>query len=227
MNRKTYIKTLNMKIIDVPYVSGAENPDSFDELNALMEAKAAKASIDTVCWPDEFPYAPEAGFAIARTDTRLVILYSVKGLDLRAQALEDNGPVWEDSCCEFFVADPCDGTYYNFEMNCIGTLLAAKRKSRSDCTHFGKETLERIKRFSTLEKKAFDESGREFSWKTALCIPFDIIGMEKDRLPKTLKANFYKCGDKTAHPHFLSWNPVETEHPDFHRPEFFGELKLR
>ncbi|MBO7233161.1 MAG: hypothetical protein J6V16_08435, partial [Bacteroidales bacterium] len=25
-------------------------------------------------------------------------------------------------------------------------------------------------------------------------------------------------------PHYLSWQPINTEKPDFHRPEFFGTL---
>ena len=33
--------------------------------------------------------------------------------------------------------------------------------------------------------------------------------------------NLYKCGDSLARPHYLSWQPVATPHPDFHRPEFF------
>ena len=37
-------------------------------------------------------------------------------------------------------------------------------------------------------------------------------------------ANFYKCGDETEVPHYGAWSPVETPSPDFHRPEFFGEL---
>ena len=41
-----------------------------------------------------------------------------------------------------------------------------------------------------------------------------------------LKANFYKCGDKLSVPHYLSWNPVTTEKPDFHRPEYFGLLEF-
>jgi hypothetical protein len=43
-------------------------------------------------------------------------------------------------------------------------------------------------------------------------------------LPETIRANFYKCGDSTAVPHYLSWSHIATETPDFHRPEFFGEL---
>ncbi|MCK7480493.1 MAG: carbohydrate-binding family 9-like protein [Candidatus Moduliflexus flocculans] len=37
-------------------------------------------------------------------------------------------------------------------------------------------------------------------------------------------ANFYKCGDETEFPHYGAWSPVETPAPDFHRPEFFGEI---
>ena len=40
----------------------------------------------------------------------------------------------------------------------------------------------------------------------------------------TANANFYKCGDETQKPHYLSWNPVKTSKPDFHRPEYFGKL---
>ena len=42
----------------------------------------------------------------------------------------------------------------------------------------------------------------------------------------SFRANCYKCGDKTVHPHFLAWNAVETAAPDFHRPEFFGKMIL-
>ncbi|MCK7536290.1 MAG: carbohydrate-binding family 9-like protein [Marinilabiliales bacterium] len=39
---------------------------------------------------------------------------------------------------------------------------------------------------------------------------------------KSFRANFYKCGDKLSNPHFVTWNPVGTEKPDYHRPEYFG-----
>jgi hypothetical protein len=37
-------------------------------------------------------------------------------------------------------------------------------------------------------------------------------------------ANFYKCGDETEIPHYGAWSEVKTPSPDFHRPEFFGEI---
>ena len=41
-----------------------------------------------------------------------------------------------------------------------------------------------------------------------------------------LYGNFYKCGDETEIEHYGMWSPVGTEKPDFHRPEFFGELVI-
>ena len=40
-------------------------------------------------------------------------------------------------------------------------------------------------------------------------------------------ANFYKCGDDTTKPHYISWNPVKSINPDFHRPEHFGILNFQ
>ena len=43
------------------------------------------------------------------------------------------------------------------------------------------------------------------------------LGIDPENLPKKIRANFYKCGDKTAHPHYVSWAPINTPQPDFHR----------
>lgn len=212
-----------MKILSVPFIDGLEKYE-FNAMALKMEAEAAKTYIDTVCWPGEYPYMPDAAVSIARSASHIVIWYRVNGLDLRAKAMEDNGPVWEDSCCEFFVGIPGGGTYCNFEMNCIGTLLASKRKSRTDFKFFSQEQMKQVIRHSTLDRKEYDIQGELVSWQTAICIPFSMIGIDGGHLPDSIRANFYKCGDMTAHPHFLSWNPVEVPAPDFHRPEFFGKL---
>jgi hypothetical protein len=55
-------------------------------------------------------------------------------------------------------------------------------------------------------------------------IPFESFGyLEK---PESLRANIYKCGDKCDQPHFLSWSPIGLPNPDFHCPEWFGEIEL-
>ena len=217
---------MESKKLVLPYVEGLDNAASLEEFSSMLCNATAATKVATLNWPDDFPYCPECNVRAAWCDKGLGILYNVKGLDLRALAMSDNGSVWQDSCCEFFVSDPCDGTYYNFEMNCIGTLLASKRKSREDCVHYTAEKLKKVKRFTSLERKQVEINDKEFSWSVGMFIPFSLIGIDKHHIPTSLKANFYKCGDLTAHTHFLSWSPIDAPKPDFHRPDFFGTLEL-
>ncbi len=214
------------KQLYVPFIEGLEEMD-LPALELAMETGGAKAAVCENNWPEVAPYAPLCQVSVARTETRLAVLYHVRGLDLRATTVEDGGNSWEDSCCECFLADPSDGTYYNFEITCIGSLLASKRRSRSDATPFGPDGLRRVIRRTSLAPAKMEYAGQVFSWSVAMLIPMEMVGIDPENLPARIRGNFYKCGDKTAHPHFLSWNPVRTETPDFHRPEFFGELILR
>ena len=101
-------------------------PEVFSELQKLPSY-----AIDCVNW-EEFPYRPEVSFRLGYSDEAMAILFEVKEENIRAVTLDDCGPVWEDSCCEFFVANPAGEGYFNFELNCIGTLLAARRRSRTE-----------------------------------------------------------------------------------------------
>lgn len=213
----------NAESIRVPLIR-TFGDGSYEDFRHIMQNEAAEGKIGTVNWPESFPYAPECSFRIARTADSIAIFYHVHGLDLRAIAVEDNDRVWEDSCCEFFVADPSDGTYYNFELNCIGTLLSANGKDRSSRPRRTREELDTVIRFADFPREVIESENTIHDWNVGMIIPFSMMGVDPDNLPSSLKANFYKCGDKTAHPHFLSWNPVLTPKPDFHRPEFFGTL---
>ena len=215
-----------VKRIRVPFIEGLENM-TLQELDLAMEKSAAKFAVCENNWPKEAPYTPDCNGSIARTASHLAVMFHVRGLDLRATQIKDNGRSWEDSCCEFFVTDPYDGTYYNFELTCIGSLLSSKRKSRLDSVLREKEDVARVIRHSSLAHEETEISDRIFSWTVAMLIPYDLIGIDRDNVPVSVRGNFYKCGDLTAHPHFLSWNPIGTPKPDFHRPEYFGELILR
>ena len=212
-----------IKRINVPLIEGLEAM-SIQELDLVMEKKASKFAVSENNWPEAAPYTPDCNGSIARSRTHLAVMFHVRGLDLRATALEDNGRSWEDSCCEFFVTDPLDRTYYNFELTCIGSLLASKRTSRTDSNTIPVDVLKRVIRHTTLEHKPWDITDEIIGWTVAILIPFDVIGIDCSNLPASVRGNFYKCGDLTAHPHFLSWNPIDTPQPDFHRPEFFGEI---
>ena len=209
-----------MKTLNVPLVS-------FDtqDLDSVMELEAARFDVNTVNWPSEFPYAPLCAGRIARTEGSLVVDFRVSGLDLRAENKEDNGSQWEDSCVEFFVENPDGSEYYNFEINALGKVLACAGPDRHNRTRRPAEEMESIARFASVKKLDGVKEGLQ-NWRVCIIIPFELIGIDPENLPKKIRANFYKCGDKTAHPHFVSWSPIGTPNPDFHRPEFFGELKL-
>jgi hypothetical protein len=77
-----------------------------------------------------------------------------------------------------------------------------------------------------LKEKDIDEQKGDFSWSLSVEIPFGILGIDAAALPQALEGNLYKCADATSKPHYVSWNPIETKSPDFHRPEFFGEMRF-
>lgn len=128
------------KVIEVPFVAGlCDKPLS--QVSEILEAQGVRQAIDCVDWPNEFPYKPITSFYIARDKECLYINYFVKGNYLRAVNSTDNSPVWEDSCVEFFVQIPGEKYYYNFEFNCIGTALAARRTGREDAEHFSADKM--------------------------------------------------------------------------------------
>ena len=182
---------------------------------------AETAKIDCYKWGDG--YEP-------RAEARLLYVEG-KGFALRMTAYEEdptavygnyNDPVYKDSCLEFFVSfDPNGGKYMNFEMNSRAAFLAAVRTDRRNKTpiHELAPVLPAVK---PLRGEGF--------WGVETFFTLDFIkqtfGVDRFCAGDVIKVNFYKCGDETPRPHFGMWSPVCTETPDFHRPEFFGELPL-
>ena len=209
----------NYKELSAPYVADIEKL-SEGEIIKHLRATTPHA-IECVNWSD-YPYAPDVTLRIAHSERVLAIMFEVKEQNTKAITLDDNGPVWEDSCVEFFVRNPKGEGYFNFEMNCVGTLLAAKRKSREDAQHFSAEELAKVRHFGSLPHQQIDIQDGEW-WMVEL-IPFETLGLEE--APEEISANFYKCGDKCEPMHFLSWSPIGLPQPNFHCPEFFGKVKL-
>lgn len=201
------------------------------ELSAIpawLDAEGvAFTAIDTVNWPAEYPYCPDAAVRIVATQRGLVINYRVTERSVRAVAPADCGHVWEDSCVEFFSCpNPEDGIYYNLECNCAGTILLAAGRDRNARTFAPKEVLDSIERWSSLGRECFEEREGEVTWQVVLVVPLSFYFQHDvtTLAGRTITANFYKCGDCLATPHFLSWNPISVPSPDFHRPEFFAEI---
>ncbi|MCD8071883.1 MAG: hypothetical protein LUE10_01625 [Alistipes sp.] len=142
-----------------------------------------------------------------------------------ARVTENNGPVWTDSCVEFFISFDESG-YYNFEMNPIGTTLLGFRKERENPTHAPDSAIDSIGRIPGMGTEPFDELSGGQQWQLTVRIPVSSFFMHQidDLSGVNARANFYKCGDSLTVPHYLSWKPIENHKPDFHLEQFFGDI---
>ncbi len=214
-------KTIEIRLID------SLDEMSMDMVSDFLEQEVEKNSIDCRNWADKFPYHPITVFTMAYSKKYIYVDFFVRGNYLRAENYINNSPVSEDSCVEFFLTTPGSKEYWNFEFNCIGTINASHREHRENPIRLTDDQLASIKRYASCGTRPFQEVEGLFAWNLVVAIPLDLIGIDISHTPIRLKGNLYKCGSKTGLPHYLSWSPILTENPDFHRPDFFGDIILK
>lgn len=164
----------------------------------------------------------------------IYVIFRVKDHYIRAIAKETNGRVWEDSCVEFFFTPGTDikRGYINLEVNCKGIYLMQYHKNDGiDQGFFDLKDSEQIEISHSLKQDVENEIIKPATWYIEYKIPFSIltkyIQVDKPGPGIQWRANFYKCGDKTSHPHWLTWAPVNYPQPKFHLPEYFGWLEFK
>ena len=197
-----------------------------EEMSQILAERGCRFNVECINWKEQFPYHPLTSYSIAHSGNKIYIDFFVRCNYLRAVTSENNGPVHQDSCVEFFVEPTGTLPYYNFEFNCIGAIHAARRMDRHNGTPLSDEELSSVERYASCGNKPFNEVEGLFSWNLVVAIPLSLIRLKYEGKPMEMKGNFYKCADLTAAPHFLSWAPIDTENPDFHRPEFFRPITL-
>lgn len=214
-----------MKTLDVPRLKTGSPEPSIQEISEMMDSIAGWHRVDTINWA-EFSYRPEVSFAIAHSGTEIFIKFFVTEEYFRAECMNSNDNVYEDSCVEFFVSPAGDGIYYNFEFNALGTCLMGSGTGRADSSRVDPNIISMIRRLGSLPVKPVPASEGLVSWTLTVAIPSKCFFRHgiSDLSGQSFRANFYKCGDKLKLPHYLSWSDVETKAPDFHRPEFFGQI---
>lgn len=213
-----------MKSAIIPYLSTKGR--SLAELQRVLETSGKRLPIATLNWENDYPYCPIAIVDVAYSEEGLLLHYFVRGEDLRTTSEGDGHYVHEDSCVEFFMQREEGEAYINFEFNAAGVCYASHHKNVEVSTLLTTEEFESIKRIATYEGQKIVEEHVIREWELMALIPWTTMGYPSGIVPKTLRANFYKCGDKTAHPHYLSWSPVKEDYPAFHRPQYFGTLHI-
>ena len=216
-----------MKVAEVKKLKLKSAYPVLKELSALMDEQKERLLIDTLNWKG-YNYKPEAALSIAYSDHEIFLKYYVTENYFKAEKTESNQMVCEDSCVEFFVSPEDDGIYYNLEFNGIGTCLLGTGTERANSTRANPEIISKIRRQGSEGDKPVREKEGTYSWTITIAIPFEVFFQHKvkELKGKTFRANFYKCGDNLKIPHYVTWNPVGTEKPDYHQPAYFGLLKF-
>lgn len=211
--------------LHIPFIPNLEEYN-ISEISTILEEKGKRQMIQSINWADQYPYQPLTTFAIAHSEKYIYVDFFVRCNYLRAVNYLNNSPVSEDSCVEFFIAPKCDNHYWNFEFNCIGTINASHRTERKNPTRLTDDELAQVIRYASCGSKPFNEIEGLFTWNLTIAIPLNLIGLKYEGKPIATKGNFYKCASGTSLPHYMSWNPIKTDKPNFHCQEFFGNIIL-
>jgi len=216
-----------MKIAEVHKLELKSEYPSLEEISDSLDKQEGRLLIDTINWKG-YDYKPDVALAIAYSENEIFLKYYIKESYFKAEKTDTNQMVCEDSCVEFFVSPDDDGIYYNMEFNAIGTCLLGTGRDRASSTRVRPEIISKIRRLTTEGNEPFSEKTGDYAWAITIAIPFEVFFHHeiRDLKGKIFRANFYKCGDKLTVPHYVTWNPVATENPDYHRPEHFGLLKF-
>lgn len=173
-------------------------------------------------------YQPKVEVKICYSNSCFYLYFKVFEDEITAKFTKINDPVHKDSCVEFFInLFPLKTKeYFNFEINSIGTIHigfgAVGNRISLPITDIKKIQIE-----STLNFPIIGQYEKDY-WEVYYKIPISILEKYYG-IPfksENAKGNFYKCGDETKYEHYGVWNNIQSVKPNFHLPEFFGDLSF-
>ncbi len=178
-------------------------------------------------------FFPEVSSKMMYDDENLWLIFRVKDQFVRCITSDINGPVWEDSCVEFFFAPDTalPGQYFNLEMNCGGTpLMHYNLVAREKINPLDPSEIKNLEIAHTLPKKIDPEIKEPVNWNVECRIPLGFLKKySKITAPGPgveWKVNFFKIAENNSNPHYLTWTRVDNPVPDFHLPRFFGKIRF-
>jgi hypothetical protein len=210
-----------LKVSFLPYLSTTFLNLISDSLDAVSGHR-----IDIMPW-QENEKVPQARFTIAYGEDSVFLKYYIHEKNPRAVYTSPNEPVYKDSCVEFFIAFEGESKYYNFEFNFLGNALVGYGSDGKDRILLPIDVIKKIQA-QTVIRLLHGLDSAVVNWELTIVIPFELFHYHKVSSLKGKKCsvNFSKCGDDLPDPHFLTWSNIQTEFPDFHVREFFGEIEF-
>jgi len=178
-------------------------------------------------------FRPDVKAKMIYDENNLYVIFQVHDKFVRCLTKDINGPVWEDSCCEFFFAPDSVSPekYFNLEMNCGGTpLLFYNLVPRKESKRLDIEDIKKIEIAHSLPQIIDPEMSDQVDWTLEYRIPIAMLkkyaSVTHPRKGVEWRANFYKIAENNSNPHYITWSVIENDKPDFHKPNFFGTLRF-
>jgi hypothetical protein len=180
-------------------------------------------------------HRPVTQFKLLYDAAGVYVLFRVEDRYVRCVETEFNGPVCRDSCTEFFVEPVAGKGYFNFEINCGGTMLCYYIEDATRVGEGFRRSIaltaaegEMVRRYHSLPAVVESEITEPVTWFNEFHIPLALleghVGPLGDLAGQTWRGNLYKCGDDTSHPHWGTWAPIEGF--SFHVPQYFAPLRF-
>ena len=194
-------------------------------MSRLLREQTPLNAIDKVNWPS-FPCKPGIHFHAGHVKNEIWLSFNVSEKNPRAEVTHTNGPVYQDSCVEFFISPRSDGRYYNIEMNSLGTVLAGYGSGRGDLVLLDADVVSKIRTYPSPGENITPGRTCDPAWHLVVAIPADFFIHDRIETFSGMRSrgNFHSCSDLAEKKRYLTWSPVPTGKPDFHRYEFFGGL---
>lgn len=186
--------------------------------------------------PHGSAHRPAVAFRVLYDAHALYLRFDVRDRYVRSLRTAPQAQVCRDSCVEFFAQPLAGRGYFNFEVNAGGTLLLsfiedwrridggfAKRQFVDPAWH------RRVAIAHSLPSLVEPEIAGPVAWTVVYSVPLALftayLGRGGVAAGDVWRANFYKCGDETSHPHWGAWSPVGGK-LSFHKPRYFGVLRF-
>ena len=174
--------------------------------------------IDNLCWTPAIDITAQA--QICYDADALYVRLSAQEAEIRAEHTGPVGMPCEDSCLEFFFSPiPGDSRYLNIEFNPNACMYLGMGSGIHDLVRLLPDSNNPLQ---PCPQRI--DGGWEIVYQVPTAFVRRFFPGYAPAPGGTIRANFYKCGDLTPQEHYLSWNPMSTETPAFHRPCDFGLL---
>jgi hypothetical protein len=182
---------------------------------------------------DSSAHRPVTRARLLYDEAKVYGIFHVQDRYVRCVHTEFQDNVCRDSCVEFFVTPDLSQGYLNFEFNCGGTLLCfhVQDATRTDAgfrkfAPLTPEEAREVQIYHSLPAVVEPEIADETDWTLEFAVPLDLFAahfrLTGPARCHSWRANLYKCGDATSHPHWASWSPLTEK--NFHLPACFGAL---